>query len=101
MGGLKCATENAPHVGFIKCISMLVGRAKRRKTVASFSVRGRKKLFKSSGRRDVGPWGGRERLTDPCWADGKEEGGKKRRNARLGGGQDGTGKWPLCHHDLQ
>lgn len=44
---IKCVTENAPHAGFIKHISMLVGRAKRKKRVTSFFVWARKKLFKS------------------------------------------------------
>lgn len=56
---IKCVTENAPHVGFTKHISMLVGRAKRRKRVTSFFVCVRKKLFKSVVRRDVGPGGGK------------------------------------------
>lgn len=44
---VKCVTENAPHAGFIKRISMLVVRAKRRKRVTSFFVWARKTLFKS------------------------------------------------------
>lgn len=47
-------TKNAPHVGFIKHISMLVGRAERRKRVTSFFVWTRKMLFQSVGKKRHG-----------------------------------------------
>ena len=69
---------------------MLVSRAKRRKRVNSFVWGvGLEKKFKSSGRRDRRPWGGRERLAEgksslqPCWADGEGGGRQKEEKCQV------------------
>lgn len=66
--------ESVPHVDFIKHISMLVGRAKRRKRVPSFFVWGGRSCL-SQWKKRYGTLG-RKGEAD-CWAGWVGEGAKR------------------------
>lgn len=102
---IKCVTANAPRAGFIKPISMLESKAKRKKTVTSFFLWGKKKWFKSvEGETwDLAEEGrGRLRARAPSSPAGLME---RRREAErgemsAGGGAGWDREVALCHHFL-